>query len=813
MRILEVSLKNIKSHSDSHYSFSPGINVLSGPNGAGKSTIFEAIGYALFGVDARDFVANIDRFLRIGSKRGEVRVVFEAAEGRRYRVSRTVGGGAKWLLAAERDGDFEVEEHGGSQETEARIAELLGLSSSRALKDQFKQIIGPFQNDFLGPFVIKSATERQKTFDNILGIDSWRRTFENTRELQRELGHRTEQLRSKMADRREQTRPLPGLRRRKRELSTELQNIDIDLGKTLKEQQKAESALKNLEQQEQALRKHEQILTKLAERIKSGQEHIADKNARVNASVEAAGIVQRHLPGKQTFEAAEKQLEQLRIRQSAQRKLEKECLVAETQVETAIARLELEQHQVLEKQQQIETARKQLASEETELRNDAPLITQAAKLPALRTELEGQQARMGQLEGRREGLQEGQEKLSEGICPFFAEPCLNIAGKEIEGFFEGRLSAMAMERSEIAGLRASLLENITIAENADRELSQRKDRLARIEKDRQTLLRDEEALSLKTAALKAGQGPLEEQKRSLAQQRLTLREFDGLEQDIALAEQQRRQHASDRDQVQAFEKVALELEEHQKALQRYQQKLTELEQDHKSAGETLAQLRTSYSLEIHDQLRLQQRELDKARATLEQRQQGQQQLLIDTESQIDRLRALLLELAQQRREHRKLRRSSSLLDYLRNQVFKNVSTKLSERFRGEVSQRADRIYRTISGAEEELCWAEGYQVSLTDFADGQRRERSDDQLSGGQMMSAVVSLRLALLQTLGARIAFFDEPTSNLDASRRENLAQAFRAIDQGQDELSQHWYDQLFLISHDVAFSEITNQLTELEK
>lgn len=62
-----------------------------------------------------------------------------------------------------------------------------------------------------------------------------------------------------------------------------------------------------------------------------------------------------------------------------------------------------------------------------------------------------------------------------------------------------------------------------------------------------------------------------------------------------------------------------------------------------------------------------------------------------------------------------------------------------------------------------------------------------------------------------ATISFFDEPTSNLDATRRENLAQAFRAIDVGREEVTEHWYDQLFLVSHDVAFTEITEQIIQL--
>jgi ABC-type uncharacterized transport system YnjBCD ATPase subunit len=88
-----------------------------------------------------------------------------------------------------------------------------------------------------------------------------------------------------------------------------------------------------------------------------------------------------------------------------------------------------------------------------------------------------------------------------------------------------------------------------------------------------------------------------------------------------------------------------------------------------------------------------------------------------------------------------------------------------------------------------------------------QQSRQDKEL----LIAGVATLRLALLQTIGARVAFFDEPTSNLDAARRENLAHAFRAIDVGREEVTEHWYDQLFLVSHDVAFTEITDKVIEL--
>jgi len=183
MQILSIQMKNIKSHRDKEYTFSSGINVLSGPNGIGKSTIFEAVGYALFGVDARDFVGNIERFITIGAKKGEIAVTFATDDGETYRVSRSVGAGSKWLLAREMGGTFEVEDHAGVTETEARIKELLKLESGRSLADQYKLVIGPFQNEFLGPFVLKQPTRRQEAFDEILGIDAWRKTYKGTSTL------------------------------------------------------------------------------------------------------------------------------------------------------------------------------------------------------------------------------------------------------------------------------------------------------------------------------------------------------------------------------------------------------------------------------------------------------------------------------------------------------------------------------------------------------------------------------------------------------------------------------------------------------
>ena len=65
-------------------------------------------------------------------------------------------------------------------------------------------------------------------------------------------------------------------------------------------------------------------------------------------------------------------------------------------------------------------------------------------------------------------------------------------------------------------------------------------------------------------------------------------------------------------------------------------------------------------------------------------------------------------------------------------------------------------------------------------------------------MVAALSVRLALLKQL------FDEPTINMDAERRERLAQQ---IGQVRD------FDQLFVISHDDTFEQSVDHVVDVTR
>ncbi|MDR9502600.1 MAG: SMC family ATPase, partial [Desulfurivibrionaceae bacterium] len=806
------TLKNIKSHQDLELPFVSGINVLAGVNGVGKSTIFEAIGYALFGVDARDFVGNIERFISIGAKKGEVTVTFSPAAGDIYRVSRSVGAGSKWLLARETGGAFEVEEHAGAPETEARIKELLGLDGGRALADQFKLVIGPFQHDFLGPFVLRQPAKRQEAFDAILGIDAWRKTYKGTTTLLKAVKSRMDLLKVEIQAKEEQVAALPERQKEVRALAEEAAAQQKLVG----EKEKGLAAIQGLlvlcDGQEKKIQTLKGDILVLENRMKDGEGKIVDNGKRVKEAELALETMEKSRPGQEAFAAAEAELKTLREQERQRRALEKEISALDRETARLAQALAHERQEIKKTATELAAEEERLCKEEKEVLPAEGIILAAARLPALKTEAERLRQAQGLLEGRRVGLLEGREKLAEGVCPFFQEACRNIAGKVPGDLFSARLDHLDQEGKTLAQRLAETERQRGAAEKAGQELAGltvrgqelAKQRLALAERSRHNSKRQEALAGVEKEEAAA------RHKATLSQEEL--RKYSHLDQEIAALEKKRLGHQAARDAFFANQKEALDLQKRRDSLAAMVALLEELRTTLTARGQELAALSKEYDAKGHAQLRLDKEALVGALATGRQKiaDLGRERLRLDGE--IKKMVQIKAEIKALLAAGKGLSHKEGLVKFLRTQIFNNVSAKLSERFREEISLRADRIYRTIAETDEELSWGDKYQIILRDMEDGRLRERSDEQLSGGQTMSAVVALRLALLQTIGARVAFFDEPTSNLDAARRANLAQAFRAIDVGREEVTEHWYDQLFLISHDVAFTEVTDQIICLE-
>ena len=119
-----------------------------------------------------------------------------------------------------------------------------------------------------------------------------------------------------------------------------------------------------------------------------------------------------------------------------------------------------------------------------------------------------------------------------------------------------------------------------------------------------------------------------------------------------------------------------------------------------------------------------------------------------------------------------------------------------------ISKEATDMYCEIAGDRRiEIRWADDYDIIMIE--DG--REKTFRQLSGGEQMSAALAVRLAILKILtSSDLVFLDEPTQNLDESRRNNLAQEITRIKD---------FKQMIIISHDDTFNASLENVIEIEK
>ncbi len=169
--------------------------------------------------------------------------------------------------------------------------------------------------------------------------------------------------------------------------------------------------------------------------------------------------------------------------------------------------------------------------------------------------------------------------------------------------------------------------------------------------------------------------------------------------------------------------------------------------------------------------------------------------------EITRIEALLGDLRAARDERQTLDELGRMLQQFRDTI-KEAGPNILKAQLHAISIEANRIFGEILGDRTaELSWEADYEVVLR--RDG--RERTFAQLSGGEQMSAALAVRLALLRRLSRLdVAFFDEPTQNMDGDRRGNLAEQIRRV---------RGFDQLLVISHDDTFEQGLDGVIHLDK
>jgi DNA repair protein SbcC/Rad50 len=442
--------------------------------------------------------------------------------------------------------------------------------------------------------------------------------------------------------------------------------------------------------------------------------------------------------------------------------------------------------------------------------------------------------RLAELRASLEHDERFQTEIKNGLCPVLSEKCLNLKeGQTLHGFLKDQFAALrteiaaldkeqsavtaALSKAREAQVRAATIETLRAREAElagegkciAEEKSQLETELTDLPKLEESLAVHERELAvldnpkarvrmLETEAardteLREKLSEIESNIERLNSDRniLLMRLENYKDLDVAWTETTAERDAT-ADAHRTFlanETLALKLPDSEKLFEtarlaagEFGEMLDEAEREVETARQQYDRVR-----HIQDRVALRQLEqkLSETRATLASTTARHEQL----SNELARLSELRESLKTEFAEKDRLSKIAETTTFIR-ETLREAAPRVARNYVHHVSVEACQMYREICGhADQTLSWSIDYGISLEE----EGHERPFGNLSGGEQMAAALSVRLAILKQLSdIRIAFFDEPTTNMDAERRENLAQQISQIKN---------FDQLFVISHDDTF------------
>jgi exonuclease SbcC len=343
---------------------------------------------------------------------------------------------------------------------------------------------------------------------------------------------------------------------------------------------------------------------------------------------------------------------------------------------------------------------------------------------------------------------------------------------------------------ELSGVTAQLLDVKAHLETLDDPRS--------LSKARQEIIKQEPAYLQQLQVEQQQQQKVAQQLQSLEQQ---LQHYADLDTTIAEQETILQQSLAGYQAYLQNEQAARLLPEREQVYQHMHLMAGEVRQTLQLAEQACLKAEAAFHLEELEAVDKQVNQLHKDLGQLAQAMKGLQDTINKLEQQIQRAEAQLIALEAAEREKHTLEELQVMTELFRK-LIKEAAPQVLKAVLSDISAEANRIFGEIMGDRSaQLSWQNDYEVVLR----RQSVSRSFAQLSGGEQMSAALSVRLALLKKLSnLNIAFFDEPTQNMDELRRVNLAEQIRRV---------RGFDQLIVISHDDTFEQGLDSLVRLRK
>ncbi len=786
MWITRLELRNIKSYDENGQviEFKPGVNLIRGENGAGKSTMLEAIGFALFD----SALYHQERFVREGAGKGQIVVGFVSArDEREYQVVRGVRGGQIYIY----DPELNLQVCDGKKDVFDFIFNHLSVEPGTKLGALFQDAIGVPQGTMTAVFLEDSA-DRKNKFSRLLRVDEYEAAYERLRETGQYIDSLVSQNSSSRARLEGELGELPAWQTRVAELvnlvaadHAALNETRLSLDALAVEIRTLDDLKQQIDALQGRLRDHQTELARLEERLAAAAKDVreAEDAGQILAQTETAYL---------DFEREQRQLEELR--QEQERLREGERL----------------QHECDRARQRYDEARQTWADFQDRLERRQVQFAQRQAMEALRLDLEREQEMLLQQQAHAEAalssiardlqeLRAHEDMLddAEARCPVCRRPMDE--------------HTRADSREHYAQERRRLMEAQDVAEKQREEAHTR---LKEIERERKHL--DRELADLPT---QAGLDDLESDlRRAEADRDRCQQTVHDLERALALfgdfmdqlahlqaqidAVQQRlAANRPDHDRYLGSRDTAARLEARREVLAQLQAQYADLEVRQAQIAQEVAALAQGYDAPRHAALQDRQHDLREEMARVEARLAERESSLKQARHQVDALLATQERLVVLEREAERLEWRKQVFNFIRAGV-RNARPKISQWLVRSVAAEANRIFGEIMGDSSLILqWDEDYNIRV----EYRGEERDFKLLSGGEQMAAAIAVRLALLtQVTDIRFAFFDEPTTNLDDMRREQLAERLASI---------RSLRQLFVITHDDTFERDTHHVIEVRK
>ncbi len=270
-------------------------------------------------------------------------------------------------------------------------------------------------------------------------------------------------------------------------------------------------------------------------------------------------------------------------------------------------------------------------------------------------------------------------------------------------------------------------------------------------------------------------------------------ELDGRFQTVRAALEE---HAAAHQTVLTYRRQAESLAARQAALKKLVQQQQIAEAEHQTAVTEMAQVEQEFDQSDYEQAVADERTADTRQAALSTKLDYLASAQAAAQAEMEELLILQEKRAELDERKAQLGRRERVLTDLRN-LIKEAGPYITQLLIQQISEGAAQIFGDImQDYSRRLSWTQDYSIQLQVNS----VERQFAQLSGGEQMSAALAVRLALLREMSnIDVAFFDEPTTNLDEARRSALAQQIVHV---------KGLRQLIVISHDDAFEQSTQHL-----